>query len=60
MAEMRMYGLSRNEDAYDVYGVSKDQGIVAVIRPDGYVGTLASLSGIAEVESYLRSCLVVV
>lgn len=60
IAEMRTYGLSRNEDVYDVYGVSKDKGVVAVVRPDGYVGTLTSLSGTAEVESYLRSCLVVV
>jgi|SRR5690242_13911887 len=59
-AEMRTYGLSRKEDAYDIYGVSKSDGIIAVVRPDGYIGTLASLSGTGEVEAYLRSCLALV
>ncbi|KAH6643237.1 putative phenol monooxygenase [Boeremia exigua] len=58
LAEMRTYGLSQREDAYELYVVSKDEGLVAVVRPDGYVGTLASLSGTDEVEAYLRSCLV--
>lgn len=60
LAEMRTYGLSRKEDAYEVYGVSKDEGLIAVVRPDGYVGMLATLSSTEEVEEYLRSCLVVV
>jgi phenol 2-monooxygenase len=59
-AEMRTYGLSRKEDAYEIYGVSKDEGLIAVIRPDGYVGTLASLSDTEEVEIYFRSCLILV
>jgi phenol 2-monooxygenase len=59
-AEMRTYGLSRKEDAYEIYGVSKDQGLIAVIRPDGYVGTLAPLSTPKEVEEYLRSCLILI
>jgi phenol 2-monooxygenase len=58
LAEMRTYGLSRKEDAYEVYGVSKDEGLVAVVRPDGYVGMLAMLSSTEEVEEFLRSCLV--
>jgi phenol 2-monooxygenase len=59
-AEMRTYGLSRKEDAYDIYGVCKDEGLIAVVRPDGYVGTLAPLSSTQEVETYLRSCLILV
>src|SRR5687767_3815817 len=42
-AEMRVYGLARKEDAYEVFGVSKDHGLIAVIRPDGYIGTVAPL-----------------
>jgi phenol 2-monooxygenase len=59
-AEMRTYGLSRKDDAYDIYGVSKDKGLVAVVRPDGYVGTLTSLSNTEEVETYLCSCLILI
>ena len=58
LAEMRTYGLSRKEDAYEIYGVSKDEGLIAVVRPDGHVGMLAMLSSTEEVEDYLRSCLV--
>ena len=59
-AEMRTYGCSRKEDAYEIYGVCKDEGLLAVVRPDGYVGTLAPLSDTEEVEAYLRSCLVLI
>ena len=58
LAEMRTYGLSQKEDAYEIYGVSQDEGRIAVIRPDGYIGTVATLSGTVQVEEYLRSCLV--
>ncbi|KAI9148172.1 3-hydroxybenzoate 4-monooxygenase [Paramyrothecium foliicola] len=57
-AEMRTYGLSMKEDAYKIYHVSKDEGIIAVVRPDGYVGMLAPLSDTEAVETYLSSCLV--
>lgn len=60
VAEMRTYGLSRKENAYDIYGVSTDMGLIAVVRPDGFVGSLAPLSSTAEVEAYLRSCLVLI
>jgi phenol 2-monooxygenase len=59
-AEMRTYGLSRNEDAYEIYGVCKDKGLIAIIRPDGYVGTLAPLFSTKDIETYLRSCLILV
>jgi phenol 2-monooxygenase len=58
VAEMRVYGLSNKEDAYEIYGISKDGGIIAVVRPDGYVGMLAPLSGSALVEAYFRDCLI--
>ncbi|KAF5251762.1 hypothetical protein FANTH_3372 [Fusarium anthophilum] len=59
-AEMRTYGVSKKEDVYEVLGVSKDDGVVAVVRPDGYVGMMAPLSKTAEVEDYLRGCLVTI
>jgi phenol 2-monooxygenase (NADPH) len=57
-AEMRVYGSTKNEDAFDILGVNKDQGLIAVIRPDGYVGVLAPLSASQQVESYFRGCVV--
>ncbi|KAH7393851.1 putative phenol monooxygenase [Phaeosphaeria sp. MPI-PUGE-AT-0046c] len=58
LAEMRVYGLSKTQDAYDIYGVPKEQGLIAIIRPDGYIGMLAPLSGHAQVQAYFDSCLV--
>lgn len=58
LAEMRTYGLSRKEDAYEVFGVLNDEGLIAIVRPDGYIGMLVSLSDTNEVEEYLRSCLI--
>ncbi|KAF5638135.1 phenol hydroxylase [Fusarium sp. NRRL 52700] len=60
LAEMRTYGVSKKEDVYEVLGVSKDAGVVAVVRPDGYVGMMAPLSKTGDVEDYLRGCLVTV
>lgn len=57
-AEMRTYGLAKNEDAYKVFDVPKGEGIIAVIRPDGYVGMLAPLSDPKLVEDYFHGCLV--
>lgn len=59
-AEMRTYGVSKKEDVYQVLGVSKDDGVVAVVRPDGYVGMMAPLSKTRDVEDYLRGCLVTI
>jgi len=57
-AEMRTYGLAKKEDAYDILDVSKDEGLIAVIRPDGYVGMLSPLSGTKMVEAYFSGCLI--
>lgn len=56
-AEMRTYGLSKREDAYNIYGISKNNGLIAVVRPDGYIGTLEPLSNPGGLENYLRDCL---
>ena len=60
LAEMKVYGMARKEDAYDILGVSKDEGVMAVVRPDGYVGMLAPLTKAGSVEGYLRGCLAAV
>ncbi|KAI5461880.1 putative phenol monooxygenase [Mariannaea sp. PMI_226] len=57
-AEMRTYGLAKSEDAYEIFDVSKEEGLIAVIRPDGYVSMLSPLSGSELVEDYFNSCLV--
>lgn len=60
LAEMKVYGMARKEDAYDILGVSKDEGVMAVVRPDGYVGMMAPLVKAGLVEDYLRGCLATV
>jgi phenol 2-monooxygenase len=57
LAEMRTYGVAKKEDAYEVYGVSKDQGAVVVVRPDGYVGTISHLESYQTVEAYFKRTL---
>ncbi|MCJ1390690.1 hypothetical protein MMC18_003551 [Xylographa bjoerkii] len=42
------------EDAYGIYGVSRDQGAACVLRPDGYVAMIASLDGIEDMKNYLQ------
>jgi phenol 2-monooxygenase len=58
LAEMRTYGLAKKEDAYDIYGIAKAEGAIAVVRPDGYVGILCRLSASDVAETYLGDCLV--
>lgn len=60
IAEMRVYGLARKEDAYETLGVSKNDGVIAVVRPDGYVGMMAPLASPESVEKHLRGCLTTV
>jgi phenol 2-monooxygenase len=57
-AEMRTYGLAKKENAYEIYGVHKDRGLITAIRPDGYIGMLAPLSDSESVEAYFRACLI--
>lgn len=57
LAEMRTYGVAKGEDAYELYGVSKDKGAVVVVRPDGYVGTISHLESHQTVEAYFKRTL---
>jgi phenol 2-monooxygenase len=55
-SEMRFYG-AETDTVYNTYGVSQNRGAIAVVRPDGYVGLVAGLSGTSLAEEYLSRCL---
>lgn len=46
-------GVYKAEDAYAIFGVSKEQGAICVVRPDGYVGAVVSLEDVRRAERYL-------
>ncbi|BDD61660.1 hypothetical protein MAP00_006698 [Monascus purpureus] len=56
-SEMRFYSGHELDDVYGIYGVDANEGAVAVIRPDGYVGVIAELSDVDTVDEYLGRCL---
>ncbi|KAG0646828.1 Phenol hydroxylase [Hyphodiscus hymeniophilus] len=56
-AEMQFYNGTDLDDAYRIYGVDPKKGAVAVVRPDGYIGTVASLDNIDGIYAYLRGSL---
>ncbi|PGH36618.1 hypothetical protein GX50_00480 [[Emmonsia] crescens] len=56
-AEMRFYDGSALQDVYATFGVPVDKGVIAVVRPDGYIGVLAALDDVQRIENYLRGCL---
>lgn len=55
-SEMRFYNGSEPFDGYKFFGVDPDQGALAVVRPDGYVGIIAQLGDVYRVEEYLAQC----
>lgn len=60
VAEMNVYcSAVASEDAYGLYGVSEDEGAIAVIRPDGYVGGVACLgeAGVDKIGRFLEDCI---
>lgn len=57
-AEMRFHGVGvGEEDVYGVYGVDEKVGAAVAVRPDGYIGAVASLDNTAVLEEYLKRCL---
>jgi hypothetical protein len=55
---MRFYsGYALADDVYKIYGVDESKGAIAVVRPDGYIGTIAALDDVERVEGYLRKCI---
>jgi hypothetical protein len=53
-AEMSFYNGYELEDVYRIYGVDPTKGAVVVVRPDGYVGTVAELRDSSRVERFLE------
>jgi phenol 2-monooxygenase len=56
-SEMRFYNGTELEHAYKIYGVDPKKGAIAVVRPDGYIGTIAELKDIERVWEFLKGCL---
>ncbi|PYI16408.1 hypothetical protein BO99DRAFT_466008 [Aspergillus violaceofuscus CBS 115571] len=56
-AEMAFYSGYEVADAYGIYGIDPAQGALVVVRPDGYVGMVASLGEVARVDRYLGGIL---
>ncbi|KAJ5484847.1 hypothetical protein N7539_004835 [Penicillium diatomitis] len=57
-SEMSFYSGHEIEDVYATYGVDPSRGALAVIRPDGYVGTIAELADVTRVDTFLSSLIV--
>ena len=43
---------------YDAYGIDKQEGAIVVVRPDGYVGTVAPFDRLKDVDAYFASFMV--
>jgi phenol 2-monooxygenase len=57
VAEMKFHG-PVHEQLYGIYGVDQDKGAIVVVRPDGYVGIISSLTHPSQADTYLSQCLV--
>ena len=49
---------SKGGHAYEKFGIDPEQITLMVVRPDGYVGTIAPSTAIADLENYFGSFLV--
>jgi phenol 2-monooxygenase len=56
-SEMRFYNGTQLEDAYKIFGVNPKKGAITVVRPDGYIGTIAELKHVERIGEYLKRCL---
>jgi hypothetical protein len=54
-SEMMFYSGYEMEDVYGIYGVDPTEGALAVVRPDGYIGIIATLNGVERVENYMKA-----
>ncbi|CAI7612485.1 unnamed protein product [Penicillium manginii] len=54
-SEMSFYSGHELDDVYQTYGVDVSKGALAVVRPDGYVGIVATLEDAERVERFLES-----
>jgi phenol 2-monooxygenase len=39
-------------DGYKYYGIDRKDGAIVIVRPDGYVGTVAPLCGTSHLKDY--------
>ncbi|KJA23481.1 hypothetical protein HYPSUDRAFT_137515 [Hypholoma sublateritium FD-334 SS-4] len=46
---------TKGGDGYANYGIDRADGAIVVVRPDGYVGVVAKLDGIATIDAYFSS-----
>ncbi|EJF56271.1 thioredoxin-like protein [Dichomitus squalens LYAD-421 SS1] len=49
-----MYGRSGG-GAYEAYGISREEGAIVVVRPDGYVGVVAPFDHVDDINQYFAS-----
>ncbi|PCH36424.1 hypothetical protein WOLCODRAFT_140412 [Wolfiporia cocos MD-104 SS10] len=52
-----MFGRSGG-GGYDAYGIDRTRGAVVIVRPDGFVGTVAPLEDLSEIDDYFSSFMV--
>ena len=42
---------------YDYYGIDPEKGAIVVVRPDGYVGTMAPFEKVGDINDYFAGFL---
>ena len=42
---------------YDEYGISRTEGAIIVVRPDGYVAKVASVDQMSQLDAYFSGFL---
>lgn len=52
---MSFYSGYELDDVYGTYGVDPEKGALAIVRPDGYIGVVASLSHVSRADRYLET-----
>ncbi|NKX52821.1 3-hydroxybenzoate 4-monooxygenase, partial [Arthrobacter deserti] len=52
----KVYGTLKDEDIFDVRGLSRD-GVIVVVRPDQYVANVLPLSAAAELAAFFAPLL---
>ena len=57
---MRFYNGYDVSDAYAVYRLNPAQGALAVVRPDGYIGVVGTLTDLDRIDRYLEGCIATV
>ncbi|RAH43105.1 uncharacterized protein BO95DRAFT_502709 [Aspergillus brunneoviolaceus CBS 621.78] len=56
-SEMRLYDGLAVQGAYELFEVNVHQGALIILRPEGYIGMIASLERHGLLQDYFTSCL---